>query len=246
MINLKLVITYKGTKYFGWQKQRLKPTIQETIELAFQKLFQHQKKIQVFGSGRTDTGVHALGQVAHTLLEIDTLTEADVLKRLNFILPFDIRIISLKQMPLDFHARFSAKKREYKYYMCFKPPYLPFFQDYMVYYPYPIQWSLLKKSLKYFLGEKDFSTFSNSDHETTPLRTLYQLNYKVKKNIIIFTLVANSFLAGMVRNILGTIFRVNKCRQNPEIIEDLFSLKNNAYSSGKIDPKGLFLHKVYY
>ena len=246
MINLKLFITYNGTNYYGWQKQKLEPTIQQAIEDAFRTVFNFLKKISLTGSGRTDRGVHAIGQVANIKLPGYKFNETNFLYKINSILPLDIKISSYKIVNNDFNARFDAEKREYRYFVLCDRSRLPFYNQFAYYYPYEIDFKLIKKCLKYFKGTHDFTSFSNSDKKINPNRIVYQLTCRKKNNLIMFKIIANSFLQGMVRNIIATILDINKNKQNPEIIKEIFHLKNNSYCADKIPGKGLFLYKVYY
>ncbi len=249
MCNLKLCILYNGTEFYGWQKQKLKDlTVQQTIELAFKRLFNLSKNITVIGSGRTDSGVHAIGQVANIKLGDIKFNKDDFLYKINSILPSSIEISSFNIVDESFNARFDAKKREYRYYILQNRSKLPFFGAYSYYYPYKIDLKLLKRCLKYFKGIHDFSTFSNNNNkeEINPERKVYRFTCRKTKDFIIFRIMANSFLRGMVRNIIGTILDINKNSQNPAIIPEVFQMKNNKYCGNKAPSRALFLHKVYY
>lgn len=246
MINLKLTITYNGTNYYGWQKQKLTPTVQQTTEDAFKTVFSLIENVNLTGSGRTDRGVHAIGQVANIKLPENKFDKNNFLYKINSVLPLDIRITSCEIVSTDFNARFDAKKREYRYFILCDKAKLPFYNQFAYYYSYDIGFRLVTKCLKYFKGTHDFTSFSNSDKKINPVRKVYRFNFKKKNDLIMFRIVANSFLQGMVRNIIGTILDINKNKQNPEIIKEIFCLRNNKYSGDKASAKGLFLYKVYY
>ena len=245
MINLKLTIAYNGTNYYGWQKQKIKPTVQQTIEQAFRTLWTSLKDVNLIGSGRTDGGVHAIAQKANIKLP-DYKFDNNFLYKINSILPVDIKISSFEIVNKDFNARFDAKKREYRYFVLCNRTKLPFYNQFTYYYPYEIDFKLIKKCLKYFNGMHDFSSFSNSDKKNYPFRIVYHLSCKKNKDLILFRIIANSFLQGMVRNIVGTILDINRNKQNPEIIREVFQLKDNKYCGDKVLAKGLFLWRVYY
>lgn len=245
MINLKLTVAYRGTGYYGWQTQKGGPTVQKTLEDAFRTLLGNQPGIGITGAGRTDSGVHALGQTASLVLNDSIPDLGYIHRKINHILPPDIRILSVTKVPPGFNARFSARAREYRYFLTFNPG-LPFFRDYAVPYPYSLDESLLRKCMPFFRGERDFSTFGNMDEPVNPVRRVYRFQYTLKKGFLMFVIVANSFLKGMVRNIIGTILKVNRERQNPGIIHEIFRLKENRYCGAKADPQGLFLYRVYY
>ncbi len=203
----------------------------------------------MIGSGRTDSGVHAVGQVANIKLEnnkFNKFDKDDFLFKINSILPSSIEISSFNIVDKSFNARFDAKKREYRYYILQNRSKLPFFGPFSYYYPYEIDLKLLKRCLKYFKGIHDFSTFSNSKETVNPERKVYKFTYRKTKDFIIFKIIANAFLQGMVRNIIGTILDINKNGQNPAIIPEVFQMKNNKYCGNKAPSCALFLHKVYY
>jgi tRNA pseudouridine38-40 synthase len=205
-----------------------------------------QEKVHCEGAGRTDTGVHAAAQSAHVLLENDLLYPDVLVPKLNQLLPADIRVLRWERAPDDFHARFSARAREYRYYVSLSSSYPPFCQDYVLAYPYPLDQERLRASLRFFPGRRDFTTFSNSDENQDPVRFVRAFRFRVRNGLLVFSILADSFLKGMVRNIIGTVLKVNRDRQNPRIIGELFRLKDNRYCGWKIDAKGLFLHRVLY
>lgn len=207
-MNVKFIICYDGTRYFGWQKQPSKPTIQQVIEDSLCVIL-NKKDIRVIGSGRTDKGVHALGQTANVIIDNKKLSD-NFLYKLNKLLPDDIRILSAVKVNNEFNSRFETKKREYRYYIWYNKDNSPFFNKYCYRYSYNIKFKLINKCMPFFLGKKDFSIFSNSSKEINPIRVVYKFNYKRKKDYIMFKIVAQSFLQGMVRNIIGTILDVNK------------------------------------
>ncbi|MBU1076246.1 MAG: tRNA pseudouridine(38-40) synthase TruA [Spirochaetes bacterium] len=245
MQNLKLTISYDGTNYYGWQKQPSYPTVQKTIEDVFRKILPGSSKLILNGSGRTDRGVHALGQVANIKIS-SKLFLPGLMESLNSLLPRDIRIHSIQKVDDRFNARFNAHKREYRYILQYKGYQYPFYDRYSYCYPYSVDFKKLKKCIGFFSGRKDFSSFSNSPKEKDPVRHIRKILFYREKDFIIFRIIADSFLQGMVRNILGTIFDINKNDQNPRIIKDIFDLKKNKYCGNKIPAKGLYLYKVYY
>lgn len=211
-------------------------------------LFKKEKRIKLIGAGRTDQGVHAIAYPANVVLNAHDI-KLDLIKyRLNKMLPKDISILSIEKVPFDFNARHSAKKREYRYYLYLSQNRLNFLDEYVLQYPYSINFDLLHKAIYLFSGINDFTTFGNNDNgiHINPIKTIYKFNYHLKNNLIMFRIIGNSFLRGMVRNILGTILTINKLNQNPNIIKELFALKNNKYCANKLSAKGLFFYRAYY
>ena len=248
MTNIKLIISFKGTNFYGWQKQKNNLTIQETLEKSLSLLFKKEKRINLIGAGRTDRGVHAIAYPANIIINVHDI-KLDLLKyKLNSILPKDISILNIEKVPFGFNARYSAKKREYRYYLYLNQNRLHFLDEYVLQYPYNLNFNLLHKSMHLFSGIHDFTTFGNNDNRIhiNPIKTIYKFNYQLKNNLMMFRIIGSSFLRGMVRNILGTILTINKLNQNPDIIKELFALKNNKYCGTKLPAKGLFFYRAYY
>ncbi len=247
MNNIVLDIAYIGTNYYGWQKQKSKPTIQGLIENSISRLL-GKSDIKIIGAGRTDAGVHAYHQIANFKIEEDLkYSIPEFIYRLNSILPPDIKVQKVWKANNNFNSRFSAKKRTYIYYLYNSKIPSPFYKDFYLFYPYDIDFKLLKKSMKYFIGEKNFKSFSNSGNDTLNyIRKIYEFKYKKEKNIIEFKITANSFLYSMVRNIMGTILKINRERQNPEIIRYILKKEDRGYSGEKAPAYALFLYKIYY
>src|ERR1700691_4918974 len=156
MRNLKLTLAYDGTEYHGWQIQPALSTVQGEVQLAFQKLFNHE--VNVIGSGRTDAGVHAHGQVAsvETIRSMDT----DAVERgANALLPRNIRILSVEEVSPDFHPQYSAKSKTYEYHICRHPIVSPFHVRYVYPYRYPLNESAMDAGSELFTGTHDFTSF---------------------------------------------------------------------------------------
>lgn len=183
MKNFKLTIEYDGTNYFGWQRQKDNkrfPTVQGILENALQKLF--NKKIRVIGSGRTDAGVHALGQVASFKIDTD-IPPDNLLRAINSYLPEDIRIKKIEEVPLCFHPRFDAKKKWYRYTITSTPT--VFNRYYAVYFPYKLDLALMRKAINRFKG--------------------YSISIKKNGEFIYIDIIGKGFLYKMVRRIVGVL-----------------------------------------
>jgi tRNA pseudouridine38-40 synthase len=240
--NYKLLIQYDGTNYAGWQIQENAVTIQQIISNSINKIL--KVDVNLIGSGRTDTGVHALGQIANFRTEV----EIDIYRfkhSLNSILPFDISIIEMNKIDPSFHSRFDAKKRSYIYLITQQKS--PFYKNYSYFYPSKLDINKLNSISKAFIGENDFTSFSkkNSDVENKNC-TVYDLHWRIQNSLIIFYIQANRFLHGMVRTIIGTLLKAQEM-DNPEMfIENVFKAQNREKAFESVPSKGLFLYKVEY
>ena len=242
MNNYKLVIQYDGTNYCGWQIQQDASTVQQTIADKIEII--SKVKINLTGSGRTDSGVHALGQVAN----FKTENEIDIYKfkhSLNSVLPNDISIIGMEKVDEEFNARFSARRRSYIYlFSNFKSP---FFQKYSYYYHDTLDCKILNKLSQSLLGEKDFTSFARKNTETENKTChIYEAHWKETKGLIIFFIEADRFLHGMVRTIIGTLMKTAKENQDEKFIENIFSAKDRECAGEAVPANGLFLYKVKY
>jgi len=240
--NYKLIIQYDGTNYAGWQIQKNEPTIQQKISDTIEVLL--KEKVNLIGSGRTDAGVHALGQTAN----FRTAKEIEIYKfkhSLNAILPQDISIIKMEKVSPEFHSRFDAKMRSYLY--LFSKLKSPFYLRYSYFYHDNIDCARLNTLSMNFLGIKDFTSFSRKSIEPqNKVCNIYDVKWKETKSLIIFRIEADRFLHGMVRTIIGTLLKALKVNSDREYIENIFNLKNREAASEAVPANGLFLYKVKY
>ncbi|HDZ59123.1 MAG TPA: tRNA pseudouridine(38-40) synthase TruA [Ignavibacteriales bacterium] len=241
MNNYKLTIQYDGTAYAGWQIQDNAGTIQETISGSIEVIL--KEKVNLIGSGRTDAGVHALGQAAN----FRTKQEIDIFRfqhSLNSILPTDISVIRMKKVPEKFHSRFDAKSRNYLYLISkIKSPF---------YYKYSIQKKDLNintfnKLSKEFLGKKDFTSFCRKNSEAdNKFCEIKSIGWKETKEFYLFLISADRFLHGMVRTIVGTLFQAADKNRDEKFIRNVFEQFNREAAGEAVPAKGLFLYKVSY
>ena len=208
MRNIKLVLEYDGTNYYGWQTQPNLPTVQATVENALTKLT--KTPTQIIGAGRTDSGVHAEGQVAnfHTISQMPT---SAFQKGLNATLPRDIVVCSATEVPADFHARFSAARRRYRYTLLNRgfPSALSRTTSY--FYPEAIDIDGMNVLCQILIGKQDFSAFQKTGSDRmNPVCEIYEAHWWEKAPYIYFEIEADSFLRGMVRAIVGTFLTVNR------------------------------------
>ncbi len=242
MINYRLLIQYDGTNYFGWQIQADRITIQQKITDAVEIIL--KEKINLIGSGRTDTGVHALGQTAN----FKTTKDLDIYKfkhSINAILPKDISILKIEKADPEFHSRFDAKKRSYLYFISkYKSPFL---YRYSYFYHNKIDCKILNNLSRSLIGMKDFSSFARKNTETkNKICNIYEAHWRCTSDMIIFKVEADRFLHGMVRTITGTLLTALKNNHDNGFVEDIIKLKDREAAGEAVPAKGLFLFKVKY
>jgi tRNA pseudouridine38-40 synthase len=246
MDNYKLVIEYDGTNYSGWQIQPHKKTIQSELEKYLSKIFNH--KIKITGSGRTDAGVHALGQVANFKVSGSKakIKASELKKALNSMLDKDIRIKSVSIVPDSFHARFSAKKKTYRYQIALTEPSV-FERFYYTYVPYKLNVSLMRKEAKDLLGSHDFKCFQASGRKAKDtVRVIEKVSLLKKGNKLFFTIEGNGFLYNMVRNIVGTLIEIGRGKMPAGSIKKLIKEKDRTKSGPTAKAAGLVLVRVGY
>lgn len=243
MKNFKLIIEYDGTKYFGWQIQKddkRLPTIQGALRKALQKIF--HKKIPVIASGRTDTGVHAFGQCAS--FKVDTkIPVSNILKAINTYLPRDIIVKQIKETPLSFNPRFSAKKKWYRYTIAVDPS--VFHRYYTVFIPYRLNVKLMRQASKLIKGEHNFSAIALGD-DKRKVRRIDKLGIIKRGEFIYVDIIGNGFLYKMARRIIGILVDVGRKKINIEDVRKLMSGKKIISEVQTAPAKGLVLMKVYY
>ncbi|MCX7973704.1 MAG: tRNA pseudouridine(38-40) synthase TruA [Candidatus Aminicenantes bacterium] len=241
MPTYKLILSYDGTDFHGWQRQREERTVQGVVEGALEKIT--GQKISLVGAGRTDAGVHARGQVAHFRAHV-TLDEEELHRALNAILPWDVRIVSLRRVSDHFHARRSAFSKIYEYRLLNSNRVSPFLFRYVLPWPYPLDFEKMEQAAKLFLREADFSAFTPAP-TSSPVRRIYRSELKKRGSLIIYRIEADGFLRYMVRTIVGTLLEVGRGRLNPQEIEKFFGPE--IIKAGPVAPaKGLCLVRVLY
>lgn len=242
MFNYKLSIQYDGTRYSGWQIQANALTVQEVISSSIQKIL--QEEVNLIGSGRTDAGVHALGQVANFMTD-KNLDTSKFKYSLNAVLPDDIAIDNIELAEEQFHSRFSAKKRSYIYLISDKKS--PFYDRYSYTSFYEMNIEKLNLLSSVLVGVQDFTSFSkvNTDVQNK-FCEVYDARWRRQKNFYIFYIEANRFLYGMVRAVVGSIIRANQLNDGNEFLKNILSQKDRTTAADAVPAKGLFLYKVKY
>ncbi len=242
MSRYKIIIQYDGTNYFGWQMQSHERTIQKEIETALAPL-NNDKRVIITGAGRTDAGVHAFGQVAH--FDLDTnLKTTELLKALNARVPLDIKIIDLVQTNDEFHARFSAKRRHYRY-QCYLGDNLLFKNQSWL--TGEIEKSKLEIFAEIIMGTHDFLSFSklNKQLENT-ICSIYQSKWFKTENMLIFNVCGNRFLHHMVRYMVGTMVAGAQDKISLDYFDDLLTNPQKNVKIFKAPPEGLILIGIDY
>ena len=239
-----ITVEYDGAGYSGWQRQLNAPTVQQTVEEALRVLTGEETVI--VGSGRTDAGVHAAGQVAH----FDTARELDVYRfrySLNALLPEDVKVVKMQRVADNFHAQYSAKQKTYSYGMYISRTPSPLRRGRFVRITPPFDVEKFVAAARMFEGEHDFKAFGNVGSEvSTTVRTIYSAEVKVCGDEVILYLTGNGFLYNMVRVIAGTLVRVATGKMPSEEIERMFAEGTRTHGIKTLPPYGLTLEKVFY
>jgi tRNA pseudouridine38-40 synthase len=245
MRNIKLEIQFDGTDYHGWQTQKQDRTVQKTVQDCVSQIVNSDVKLH--GSGRTDTGVHALGQVANFIS--DTLIDLGSLKKgLNSLLPDDIIISAVEECDQAFHSRYSAKSRTYWYFVWNSTEASPFYSRYSWHIFNPLDLKAMKQASGTLVGRHDFTSFQGADkEEVNPVREVQKIRFKkVGKHMFLFEIRANAFLKHMVRNIMGSLIYIGKGKQSPSWLCEVLEKRDRTFAAATAPAQGLFLKKVGY
>lgn len=245
MKKIKLVIQYDGTGFHGFQKQKTgERTVQGEVDVALEQLL--GVPVESGGAARTDTGVHAFGQVmsfyADTFIPSDKIAVA-----LRPLLPEDIQAVSSSEQPDDFSARFSATGKEYRYVFYNAPAIIPFLRDRAYHVIKQLDVDAMKIALKLMEGEYDFSCFRNENNvNTSPMRNIFTTDVLQHEIFTTVVIRGSGFLYKMVRNIAGTALSVGRGKTKPEDIPAIIESRDRSKAGQTLPPGGLYLVKVYY
>ena len=243
MRNYKLVISYDGSRYKGWQRQPLIDlTIQSTLENRVGELLGYP--VEVSGSGRTDAGVHARGQVA--TVKVAGLLDDNFIEKLNLVLPEDIRVLEMELVPNRFHARYSAKGKRYCYYIDTSERPSVFKRKFVYHYPQTLNLEEMKRAVNYLIGNHDFTAFTDDREEKSKVREIYDIQITREGSCLKLEYYGSGFLYHMVRILTGTLLEVGCGEKRPEDIPVIMEQKQRANAGFLAPAKGLFLEKVYY
>lgn len=246
MPNFKLIIEYDGTDYHGWQRQKVTPTIQGTIEAALKTMT--GRSVAVIGSGRTDAGVHALNQVAN--FSVATKLTPDIFKRgLNSLLPADIVIKDCKEVPDTFHSRYDAWSKIYDYRILNRSLPAAIFRKYAWHIKKCLDLGAMEAAMLNLKSKHDFSAFEASGSpRTQSVRTVVDVSFTAKDTdgYLVFSIEADGFLRCMVRNIVGSLVDVGMGKTSPKELREILLSKDRKQAGKTAPPHGLFLREVKY
>ena len=244
MRNIKVTIEYDGTNYHGWQIQPNAITIQAAIQDALAKITKTQT--QIIGAGRTDTGVHAAGQAAnfHTRSQMPLISFQ---KALNAILPQDIVIIDAEEVSLDFHARFSAVSRTYRYTILNRTYPSALLRHNTYFFPEPIDVQGANTACRSLVGVRDFSSFQRSGStRINPICEIYECQCWQEGDLVYFEVEADAFLRGMVRAIVGTVLKLHDKEEGVNQLYNILDARDRSSAGTSVPPHGLSLLFVKY
>ena len=243
-MRVKVIVEYDGKNYSGWQRQENANSIQSEIEKALKKLT--GKDITIHGAGRTDTDVHALGQVFHFDTD-ETIPPENYAMALNTKMPWDIRAVSSCRVLDGFHSRFDAKTKHYRYIIINRHRPLALDRHRAWHVIQPLDINLMSEGATYLLGEHDFVTFmaAHSDIEDT-VRTIESITIEKNKNEIIIDIIGNGFLRNMVRIIAGTLVNIGCKKNKPEEMKTIIESKDRNTAGITAPGYGLYLVEIFY
>ncbi|KAL6970153.1 tRNA pseudouridine(38-40) synthase [Sarracenia purpurea var. burkii] len=249
----RLVIAYDGSRFSGWQYQESPPTIQCTIEKALARITKQERRdLHLVGASRTDTGVHAWGQVAHFVTPFNYDSLETLHAALNGLLPSDIRIREISSAASEFHARFSAKSKIYHYKIYSEPIMDPFQRHYAYHYVYKLNTEVMKEAAKLFLGKHDFSSFVNSsrdDRPRDPVKDIFRFDITETGPLLQLEVEGSGFLYRQVRNMVALLLQIGREAIPPEIVPKILAARDRkelARFALSAPPHGLCLVSVNY
>lgn len=243
-MRIALGIEYDGSGFAGWQAQSHGNTVQDRLEQAIGAIA--GEPVRTICAGRTDAGVHALGQVVH----FDTMVgrpESAWVRGVNAHLPASVAVRWSMTVPSDFHARFSAIARSYRYVLLNRPVRPALFARGMGWFHLPLDLAAMREAANHLLGDHDFSAFRAAECQAkSPVKTLYRADIERQGDAIVFDFKANAFLHHMVRNLVGSLVHVGKGGRPPAWIAELLASRDRALAAPTFDPAGLYFAEVDY
>ncbi len=240
MKNIRLLIAYEGTRYFGWQKTNMGPSIEAELEKCLTQILQHPVKLQA--ASRTDRGVHARHQVVNFFTDKPI---GRLKKSLNLMLPEDISVYAVDEMAEDFHPTLDCKGKVYEYALCLGQVQLPFHRFFSWHFPYAVDLQKMEQAAAYLVGKHDFSALTNEKQEDN-VREVYSILLTPDKDRLTIQVSGNNFLYKMVRNIVGTLVYVGCGKLNTEEIPSILEQKDRTRAGMTAPAHGLCLKQVIY
>lgn len=241
--NIRLVLAFDGAAYCGWQIQKNQPTVQGLVSETISRIT--GERVRLTGSGRTDSGTHARGLAANFFTD-SQIDPAKIIAALNSLLPRDIRILSAREAPVDFHARRDARSKTYRYQIYLGPILMPHLIKEFYHFPYPVDFSKMEQAARSFKGEHDFASFSKTPPLPNTVRRIFRCDLTKKGRYLALTVEGNGFLHHMVRNMAGTLLEVGRGSITLEEFLDLFTLRDRNLAGFTAPAHGLILLKVKY
>lgn len=244
MRNLKVMMSYMGTRYHGFQRQDNAITVQQLVEGSLSKVV--NKETTIYGCSRTDTGVHAL-QYCFSFMTESSIPMLGIVRGMNTYLPKDISILSCEEVDENFHARYSCKGKEYIYKIHNSDSPDPFTENLALHYRRPIDMELMNEACGYFIGTHDFMSFCSSvDEKKNTVKTIYDFHATKEKDEITIVVKGDGFLYNMVRIMVGTLLFVNEKKLKPLDIPKIMETRNRALAGRTAQPHGLYLNRIFY
>lgn len=248
MHNTKLLIAYDGRDYLGWQKTECGPSIEGTLQLVLEQIF--QEPIQLQAASRTDAGVHAHGQVVNFLTNKAGPSPERLRASLNHLLPKDIVVISVEEVPQSFHPTIDCQSKEYRYYLCLGPVQMPHNRFYSWHVPYELDVEEMEQGATILVGTHDFSAFCNFKKNasyTDFIRTVDAIHIdRIDSHRLEIRIIGNRFLYKMVRNLVGTLVYVGRGKLSVDDLVGILERGDRTQAGVTAPAHGLFLHKVHY
>jgi len=243
-MRIALGVEYDGSLFNGWQSQPDGNTVQDTLQRALSQIAGEQ--IAVVAAGRTDTGVHALEQVVHFDTGVERPLTAWV-RGVNALLPESIAVLWAHPVPDEFHARFSAHGRSYRYLLINRASRSAIHAGKAGWFHAPLDISVMKSAAQHLLGEHDFSAFRAAECQAkSPVKNIQQLDIRKQGDLFVFELGANAFLHHMVRNIVGCLIYVGKGKYPPDWLAEVLSSRDRSLAAPTFAPDGLYLQRIKY
>lgn len=245
MRKIKLLLSYDGTPYQGWQKQPGAPTVQGTVEAALTQIY--NEPIRIMGSGRTDTGVHAVGQVAHFTASKILSSEAKLVRGLNALLPDTIVAKAAWVAPEEFHSLHSCVRKTYIYKIWNQEVRSALWYNRAFWNPYPIDLDRLNRLSRVVVGTQDFKSFQSAGTPVkTTVRTVDLCEWTRKGHMLELRIRGNGFLKQMVRNLVGTLLYLERHKSDLTDLYDIFEAHDRQAAKATAAAKGLYLYRVEY